>query len=120
MVVALRFVGTGASDREDGDAAPVRAAHLDASEFGAPDEAEGPKKQVVGLKHLALPGLREERWVSLLADRGEPGSPLVSGWRREVCQDRTRRRPAFRFENRLGRKRCQEGFCFDVPGPGGG
>ena len=55
VVVARRLVDPGAADREDRDAAPVRAAHLDAVKLAATHEPEGSEEEVVGLKHWALP-----------------------------------------------------------------
>jgi len=55
VVVPYRFVEAGAADREDRDPSPVRPAHLDTIELTAADEPESPEKEVVGLKHLALP-----------------------------------------------------------------
>jgi len=55
VVVADRFVGAGAADREDRDPSPVRAAHLDTVELAPADEPEGPEEEIVGLKHWTLP-----------------------------------------------------------------
>ena len=42
-------------DTEEGDAPPVRAAHLDVPKLAAADEAQGPEEEVVGLEHVCLP-----------------------------------------------------------------
>jgi hypothetical protein len=55
VVVACRFLGSGASDREDRDATSVRAAHLDSAQLAATHEPEGSEEEVVRLKHWALP-----------------------------------------------------------------
>jgi hypothetical protein len=55
VVVTRRFVDAGAGDREDRDAASVRAAYLDPPQLAATHEPEGPEEEVVRLKHLALP-----------------------------------------------------------------
>jgi hypothetical protein len=55
VVVACRFLGAGAADREDRDPTPVRAAHLDTAQLAATHEPEGSEEEVVRLKHWALP-----------------------------------------------------------------
>ena len=55
VVLARGLLDAGTGDREDRDAAAVRAAHLDARELAAAHEPEGPKEEVVGLKHWRLP-----------------------------------------------------------------
>jgi len=42
-------------DAEEGDAPPVRAAHLDGLELAAADEAQCPEEEVIGLEHVSLP-----------------------------------------------------------------
>ena len=49
VVVAHRFVESGAADREDRDPSPVRATHLDTLELAAADEPEGSEEEVVRL-----------------------------------------------------------------------
>jgi hypothetical protein len=55
VVVPRRVVDARAGDREDRDAAPVRAAHLDPAQLAAPHEPEGPEEEIVGFQHVVLP-----------------------------------------------------------------
>ncbi len=51
MVVPLGFVHPGAGDRENGDAPPVRAAHLDRVQLTAADQREPAQEEVVRRDH---------------------------------------------------------------------
>jgi len=55
VVVPHRLLEPRAADREDCDATPVRAAHLDTLELASADEPEGSEEEVVGLEHWTLP-----------------------------------------------------------------
>jgi hypothetical protein len=55
VVLACSVLDARPGDAEEGDAPPVRAAHLDVPKLAAADEAQGPEEKVVGLEHVSLP-----------------------------------------------------------------
>ena len=68
MVLPLGVIHPGPGDLEDRYPSAVGAVDLDRPKLAPADETESAKKEIVGLKHVALPcGLWEERWVTVAA-----------------------------------------------------
>ena len=92
MVLPLRVLHARALDAEDRHPLAVHTPDLHVTQLAAADQPEGPKVQILGLKHRRLPlphacGLPEESWTMVgLVEVGSV-SPLLSGRRRGVCQD---------------------------------
>jgi len=92
VVLPLRVLHARTLDAEDRHALAVHTPDLDVAQLAATHEPEGPKVQILGLKHRRLPlphicGLLEESWAMVgLVEVGSV-SPLLSGRRRGVCQD---------------------------------
>jgi hypothetical protein len=65
VVLTLELVHALSFDAEDGEAAPVHTAHVDAAQLTAAQESQSTQEEVLGLKHVRLPrsharGLNEE------------------------------------------------------------
>ena len=105
MVLALGIRHPGTLDAEDRHALAVHAPDLDVAQLAAADEAEGSQEEILGLKHRRLlksyaHGLVKES--SAIVGLIEVGSvsPLISGRRRDILQDRPAAGPSFSSPNR--------------------
>jgi hypothetical protein len=76
VIVPHGLLDIRAADREDRDAAAVRATDLDPLELAATHETEGPEEEVVCLEHACLPVDCGRRGGYANAGRGEPVSLL--------------------------------------------
>jgi len=92
VVLPLRVLHARTLDAEDCHPLAVHTPDLHVTQLAAADEAEGPKVQILGLKHRRLPlphacGLFEESSAMVGSVEVRSVSPLLSGRRRGVCQD---------------------------------
>jgi len=92
VVLPLDVLHARTLDAEDRHPLAVHTPDLHVPQLAAADQTEGPKVQILGLKHRRLPlphacGLLEESWAMVgLVEVGSV-SPLLSGRRWGVCQD---------------------------------